>query len=236
MVDHSKGADQVVVVDTGSTDKTVELAESHGAEIHHFPWTDDFAAARNYALDQATGSWVLSLDADETLDPKTAPKLRILMNRSLGHSGLRAWGLAIHNVHDKEGILLKYVSHGKRLFPNHPKVRWVRPIHEQLVHIENDALLQHIVTDDVILHHQGYLSAEHAAKGKEERNRRLLLKALAADPDDPFNYFHLGQEHEAEATLNELFFLNAGSLEQLNYILISVLTFAVTNLIQMITP
>ena len=60
-------AHQIVVVDTGSTDRTVQIAKAHGAEVHHFDWCDDFAAARNFALEHARGDWVLVLDADEVL-------------------------------------------------------------------------------------------------------------------------------------------------------------------------
>src|SRR5205823_1109121 len=58
-------AQQIVVVDTGSTDRTVEIAKEFGAEVHSFTWCDDFSAARNVALEHATGDWVLALDADE---------------------------------------------------------------------------------------------------------------------------------------------------------------------------
>ena len=62
-------ADQLVVVDTGSTDATVEIARSHGAEVHHFQWIDDFAAARNQSIRIATANWILWLDADERVEP-----------------------------------------------------------------------------------------------------------------------------------------------------------------------
>ena len=70
-------ADQIVVVDTGSTDRTVEIARTHDAEIHHFEWCDDFAAARNFSLEKARGDWVLILDADEVLTPEGRKELQI---------------------------------------------------------------------------------------------------------------------------------------------------------------
>ena len=63
-------ANQIVVVDTGSSDQTEAIAKSHGAEVHHFEWCDDFAAARNFALEHARGDWILILDADEILTQK----------------------------------------------------------------------------------------------------------------------------------------------------------------------
>ena len=68
--------DEMVVVDTGSTDGTVALAESFGARLGHFPWTGDFAAARNESLRLSTGDWVLVLDADEAVDALDHPKVR----------------------------------------------------------------------------------------------------------------------------------------------------------------
>ena len=63
-------ADELVVVDTGSTDKTVDLAKQAGAQVYSFPWINDFAAAKNYAIDQARGKWILFLDADEYWEEK----------------------------------------------------------------------------------------------------------------------------------------------------------------------
>src|SRR5262245_57509130 len=69
-------ADELIVVDTGSTDRTVEIARAHGASVHHFKWCDDFAAARNVALRHATGQWCLHLDADEWVVEAEAGALR----------------------------------------------------------------------------------------------------------------------------------------------------------------
>ena len=82
-------ANQIVVVDTGSTDRTVEIAKEFGAEVHSFTWSDDFSAARNAALEHATGDWVLALDADEELSAKDHEKLRVAMGDAR-QRGLRA--------------------------------------------------------------------------------------------------------------------------------------------------
>jgi glycosyltransferase involved in cell wall biosynthesis len=73
-------ASQIVVVDTGSTDRTVEIAKEYGAEVYSFAWCDDFSAARNAALEHATGDWVLVLDADEELSAEGREKLKPAMN------------------------------------------------------------------------------------------------------------------------------------------------------------
>lgn len=74
-------ADEVVVADTGSTDRTVEIAKTLGAVVSHFPWCDDFSAARNFAIDQARGDWIFWLDADEELLPESADDLRACVTR-----------------------------------------------------------------------------------------------------------------------------------------------------------
>ena len=72
----SQLADQLVVVDTGSTDKTLEIARSFNAEIYHFKWCDDFAAARNESIKYATGDWILWIDADERLSEASVPAFK----------------------------------------------------------------------------------------------------------------------------------------------------------------
>src|SRR4029077_17309854 len=74
--------DELIVVDTGSTDRTVEIAESFGARVLHHAWTGDFSAARNVGLDAATGDWLLYLDADEVLAGGDGPLLRELAGRT----------------------------------------------------------------------------------------------------------------------------------------------------------
>lgn len=70
-----------IVVDTGSTDRTVELAESMGAKVYHFQWIDDFAAAKNFAIEKASGDWIAFLDADEYFMPEEAAKIMPLLNK-----------------------------------------------------------------------------------------------------------------------------------------------------------
>jgi glycosyltransferase involved in cell wall biosynthesis len=73
--------DEMIVLDTGSTDGTVDLARSLGAQVEHFVWCDDFSQARNVALEYVTGDWVLVLDADEVLRPEAARDIRSLIDR-----------------------------------------------------------------------------------------------------------------------------------------------------------
>src|SRR5205823_151903 len=118
--------DEIVVVDTGSTDRTVEIAERHGAKVVHFPWSDDFAAARNESLRHATRSWILVLDADETLDPESHAEIRRLIQLDAPLCYL----VRRFDYQDEEGTASIYEQTLTRLFPNHPELRYRGRIHE----------------------------------------------------------------------------------------------------------
>src|SRR5262249_15334550 len=113
--------DEIIVVDTGSTDRTIELAHAAGARVVKFVWVDDFAAARNLSLDQATGDWIFWLDADERLDAETRKRLRRL------HGGLRDESAAylmrqLSRPLDPSGPTTAVDQ--VRLFRRRPDVRW----------------------------------------------------------------------------------------------------------------
>ncbi len=172
-------ANQIVVVDTGSTDRTVEIAKEFGAEIHHFTWCDDFSAARNVALEHATGDWVLSLDADEELLLESKEVLR----REINAASVIAYRLPIADAgRETDGV--NYVP---RLFRNAPGLHFVGRIHEQ-VFASVDALrkalgLENQLGKTKLLHH-GYTAEVSKSRRKNERNLRLLEQSLAESPRD----------------------------------------------------
>ena len=167
--------DELVVVDTGSTDDTVAMARQLGACVLQVPWQDDFAAARNAALDAATGDYILFLDADEYVSADTAPQLRVLLARELA----QADALLLHMLHidgaEANVIGDTYVLRAMRHLP---RLRYVGRIHEELR--DNGAPLQHlaVVPDAQLrLYHTGYAAAVNHAKAA--RNLRLLQHELA---------------------------------------------------------
>jgi glycosyltransferase involved in cell wall biosynthesis len=114
-------ADELVVVDTGSSDDTVAVAEGHGARVERIPWPGDFAPARNQALEWVRGSWVLVLDADEQLLEGAKEPLRALM--------AEPDILLINLLRQEVGALQSPYSSVSRLFRRHPQIRWSRPYH-----------------------------------------------------------------------------------------------------------
>jgi tetratricopeptide (TPR) repeat protein len=138
--------DELVVVDTGSTDETIAIAQRYGAKIGHFEWCDDFAAARNYALSLVSGDWVLTLDADEELTVHS-PEFRSLLTSP---DAPLAYGLKrtdLHEVGDISGGL------HLRLYQNSAELRYGNRYHEQLQHIDGSPLNLGTLNEIEILHH-----------------------------------------------------------------------------------
>jgi GT2 family glycosyltransferase/2-polyprenyl-3-methyl-5-hydroxy-6-metoxy-1,4-benzoquinol methylase/predicted Zn-dependent protease len=192
-------AQQIVVVDTGSTDHTVEIAKEFGAEVHSFTWCDDFSAARNTALEHVTGDWVLALDADEELSAKDHEALR----KAMSDAGTMAWRLPIVDI----GRELDGCSYVPRLFRNGPGLFYLGRVHEQIfssIEVRRAEWgLENKIGDATLIHH-GYTQELVRDRNKVERNLQLLEKAVEELPDEPHLLMNLGLElsrsgREAEA-------------------------------------
>ena len=170
--------DEMVVLDTGSTDDTPRLAREAGARVEHYTWADDFAAARNAALELAGADWHLVLDADEWLVEGG------LFLKEL--KGLRPdfVGTVRLENHSGPGGSVRTVERLTRLLPG--TVRYEGMVHEQPVHaLPGRATPLHV-------EHDGYLPA--ALVAKHGRNRRLLREAVAVSPEDPYLWYQLGKD------------------------------------------
>ncbi|MCK6446381.1 MAG: glycosyltransferase [Planctomycetes bacterium] len=180
--------DETVVVDTGSRDRTLELAAELGARTATFAWCDDFAAARNAASELVRADWVIALDADEELVTESARERLEAFVRS----GADVGRVEIENVGTPSGPSRVEIS---RVFRRAAGIRFAGRVHEQLV--RDGAPLVRASTGLVVRHH-GYAPAALAARDKFARNRSLLELALAEAPDDGYAWFQLGRvEHAA---------------------------------------
>lgn len=182
-------ADQIVVVDTGSTDWTRTIAARFDAEVYTCEWRDDFSAARNVALEHARGDWVLILDADEELRREDAELLR----RELQAAGVMAYRLPIVDVgRESEGR-----SFVPRLFRNAPALFYVGRIHEQVFSsVEVRRLewgLDNRFAESTLLHY-GYTAEVTRRRSKVERNLALLERAIEEMPGEPNLLMNYGLE------------------------------------------
>ncbi|MFA0750249.1 MAG: hypothetical protein SLRJCFUN_000652 [Candidatus Fervidibacter sp.] len=184
--------DEIVVVDTGSTDETPQIAERYGAKVIRFEWTGSFSDARNESLKHATGEWILWLDADEALaDGKE--NLRKLLETNDEYDGfiLPMVSFVGHRSH-REG----HVHPAFRLFRNLKGIRFERNLHEQIAssikQVKPDAKFGVL---PVWIEHYGYLSPLVRRKQKVARNLELAKKDLHANPFDPFAWYNLGREY-----------------------------------------
>jgi tetratricopeptide (TPR) repeat protein len=175
--------DQIVLVDTGSRDDTLEKARRFSVQIHHFAWCDDFSAARNFAIDQATGGWILYIDADERFEVPDPSHLEAV----LADDSKAAWNLRFHPR-------LGWTPYAEpRLFRNDPRIRFEGAIHESMRGGITNVMLadgKQTGTCDLALQHVGY---EDDQSRKNSRNIPLLTARLARDPEHLYSLWHLGQ-------------------------------------------
>jgi glycosyltransferase involved in cell wall biosynthesis len=181
--------DEIVVVDTGSIDRTKEIALEFGAKVFDFGWVDDFAAARNEALARATGDYAFWLDADDVLDPPQRDKLQTLL---AGLSGEDEAAYVVRCACDPapDGTGGETVVDHIRLFPLREDVRWTYRVHEQILPALRRAKVP-VRWTDLIVRHTGY--TDIALRGRKlDRDTQILLRELEDRPDDPFVLFNLG--------------------------------------------
>jgi glycosyltransferase involved in cell wall biosynthesis len=180
--------DEIVVVDTGSTDSTRDIARRFRAQVFDFPWVDDFAAARNQSLRHATGDWIFWLDADERIDAPNRTKIQGLF-AELGKEN-KAFEMTSHYL-PEQGSFLAAEAKSIRLFRNHPKVRWQNRIHEDLTPALR-AQRASVVRTDIAILHTGYQDPVVRAL-KNERDLRLLLMEYADGSNKPFTLLSIGK-------------------------------------------
>ena len=185
-------ASELIVVDTGSTDNTVSIAKKLGASVYFFQWIDDFAAAKNYALEKANGDWIVFLDADEYLEESCVAKVKDIIAR-IGNAEIDGiLGTLINVDGDKSKVQTTIPS--LRIFRNHPDLKYEGAIHESLKHRKR-AMRLFDGCRDIIIMHLGYSKSEIARKDKGRRNLTLLLKELGKKPDDASLHFYLAETY-----------------------------------------
>ncbi|MBU1052806.1 MAG: glycosyltransferase [Proteobacteria bacterium] len=178
--------DEIIVVDTGSSDSTVEIAKSYGAKVYHHLWENDFSKHRNQSISYATGEWILIIDADEELEAKTGHIVRTLVRNA-------PTGVILFKVRSylEDGA---YYSEGSspRLFKNGLDIYYRGKVHNQIIFKES------LTPSPVVLWHYGYDLTPEKKRTKIERSLALLRQQAAEWPDDIPTHHHLAMTLMAE--------------------------------------
>ena len=183
--------DEIVIVDTGSTDRTIEIARQFGAKVIEREWTGSFSDARNASFEAATGDWIIYLDADEVLVAEDVNRLKALTGR--------VWREAFYLVETSYtgqlGDGAAITNSALRVFRNRPHYRFEGRLHEQIAHHLPIFAAGRIEQSSVRIDHYGYLGAVRDAKEKSRRNIELLLAQRAESAPSAFLHFNLGTEY-----------------------------------------
>ncbi len=180
-----------IVVDTGSTDRTIEIAKDLGAKVYSFPWTDDFSAAKNHAIEIAKGDWICFLDADEYMMSEDARKLKELLD-GLEKDAFDGISTGWQQLNGEGKIFASGTQ--IRFFRNQSDIRYRRRIHEQLESLSGRDLKVGDAVAAFSIFHTGYQGEGETKNTKSSRNRRLILEELKEHPEDSEMMGYMGDE------------------------------------------
>ena len=179
--------DELVVVDTGSTDSTVQLLEDEGGRVLHKPWRQDFAEARNFSIEAATGDWILFLDPDEYVSPAFVDQVQAVISIPGAGAATVLMQDLREDGHMQEARLI-------RMFRRYPDIRFRHAIHEDVAETLLPRLRSKghtIVNIDAPITHHGYRKDIAQARNKKERDTAIIHATLLKDPDDLYLHFKL---------------------------------------------
>lgn len=174
---------ELIVVDTGSTDATVEIARAAGAKVVAWAWRNDFAAARNVSLEHATRPWILWMDADDRLPPESVDPILKVASETPG----RALSFVVKNTTDGGSTGTEFSQ--IRMFPSHPRLRFSGAVHEQ-VYPAICGLGIPLDYTQIMVHHTGYTAPE-VVKAKQARNRAILAERVARGDCGAIQWYQL---------------------------------------------
>lgn len=179
---------EIIILDTGSTDDTVSIAQNYTDKIYHFDWINDFSAARNCAMAKASHDHILFLDADEYVEEIDIPAIKKLLREypdAIGQIRRRNACFASDGISEKISIDLVERLFDRRLY------HYTGTIHEQITHRQGKMLYAYQIP--LTVYHDGYLGTPEERRQKAERNNVLLFEELKKSPEDPYLYYQIGQ-------------------------------------------
>ncbi|MBC1597578.1 glycosyltransferase [Listeria seeligeri] len=182
-----KFTEEIIIVDTGSTDETKKIAKEFTDFVYDFEWTGNFSDARNFAATKATGKWIMAIDADECLEEESYLKLK----KQLKLQTESIYMAQIISFTGEKGRVTT-TNHMPRIYKNDGTICFRGVIHEQLEAVDKHSIEAGIA--DVKIYHYGYMSEIVEKQGKSNRNLRLLEKEVKNNKDSGFVHFNIGQE------------------------------------------
>lgn len=202
----SGAVDEICILDTGSTDRTTEIAERNGAKVGRFTWCDDFAAARNASLDMAAGEWILVLDADERLAPGSTSEIRRLTSEgaAIGYFG------RMSNLDDRGVSAGDYLAF--RLFRNRADVRFSGKIHEEILPDAAASGLPIGYGPKFKILHLGCAPGFIESRNKRQRNLDIALKWASEEPDNFRANLHVAEMCGDNPAMAEKYYCQARRL------------------------
>ncbi|WP_448163015.1 tetratricopeptide repeat-containing glycosyltransferase family 2 protein [Bacillus mobilis] len=180
--------EEVIVVDTGSTDATKEIAKEFTDKIYDFEWKNNFSEARNFAASKATGEWIMAIDADENVDSEQLKN--VIEEIKLHKNKFNAYLVEIISFSGEMGEITT-VNQMARIYKNDGTVYYQSAIHEQLKPIKGDLM---IALSSLKVYHYGYLSNVVLRQDKKNRNFNILEHELENADNQAFTLFNYGQE------------------------------------------
>ncbi|SFJ26950.1 Glycosyl transferase family 2 [Paenibacillus sp. UNC496MF] len=206
-------ADEIIIVDTGSTDLTKQIAAAYTDLIYDFEWINDFSAARNAGIRRATGQWILVVDADEYYHPAEAAKLRTFLETETPNPGL-VYAVSIVSYLGTSIEKSSTMSTGEvaRLFPNHQNIFYTRPIHEQLYATDGTPL--HFQLAPGSLYHTGYLKDAIESKDKLNRNAGIFSDLKKNKGFSAYDYYTVGNEKAMQRDFQSAIYYYERSLKK----------------------
>ncbi len=183
---------EIIVVDTGSADETPEIAELLGANVFHYVWADDFSATRNFALDQASGDWIVFLDADEYFEPEKSANLPAVVKKVHGNRKIDAVCILMKHLEQLDGPVIAHTQI-VRLFRRSQAIRYQGRIHEAIFKRGRSPVVVYIPESTLAIRHTGYSQATLPEKAR--RNLPLLEQEVADHRINCLTYYYLSQSH-----------------------------------------
>ena len=184
---------EIVVVDTGSVDRTVETAKKYTDKVFHFDWCDDFSAARNFSISKASNDWVLIIDCDEYLENINLAGIDDILNDNISSVGM----IIRNNPYIIQGVRSIMTERIGRLF-NRRYCHYEGSVHEQVTTLNGDEPDTFMIP--LTFYHEGYVS-ESGKRLRATRNLEMLLRDFGTKGANPYMYFQLGQNY---ISLNDL--------------------------------